>query len=177
MRLIAELEKAPDTEPTIPLHRPTRESHDHDVTVAGVGDLMVSIAQCCKPVPHDPIIGFITRGRGVTVHRKNCTNIQQFSDEERARLIDVAWTSRTAKTYPVDIKIEAFDRSGLIRDITSILAHERINVLALNTRTELVDLTVDFSMTVEIGDIDQLSRVLNRLSSLPNVYAVHRARR
>ena len=142
--------------------------------VAGVGDLLVSLAKCCQPVPCDHIIGFITRGRGVTVHRQNCPNVEQLSDEERARLIDVDWAGQTSKTYPVDIHIEAFDRPGLIRDITAILAHERMNVLALNTQTNSDDLTVDFGMKIEIENLDQLSRVLNRLGSLPNVQNVSR---
>ncbi|HYW75702.1 MAG TPA: GTP diphosphokinase [Gammaproteobacteria bacterium] len=102
-----------------------------DVTVAGVGNLLTRLARCCCPVPGDAIVGFITRGRGVTVHRLDCTSILRLPEAKHDRLVDVEWGSRASGRYSVDVVVEAYDRFGLLRDIATVLAAEHINVLAL----------------------------------------------
>ncbi len=168
--------------PVVPLEkavpspaRPPREGGGPgEIHIQGVGNLMCHMAQCCKPVPEDAIIGYITRGRGVTIHRRDCPSVLRLDGENRARLIEVSWSSKTENAYPVDVHVEAFDRPGLLRDITSLLANEKINVLALTTYMDKHDLTARIELTIEITDIGQLSRVLDRIGQLPNVREVRR---
>ncbi len=106
------------------------------IKIRGVGNLLTTIASCCKPVPGDPIIGYITLGRGVSIHREDCNNAFQLRQNEAERIIEVSWSEEGESTYPVDIFIEAFDRSGLLRDVMMVLANEDINVIAAQTRSD-----------------------------------------
>lgn len=142
--------------------------------IEGVGNLLTHMAQCCHPVPNDPIVGYITRGRGVTVHRRDCANILRLQNDERERIIEVDWGGQDEATYPVDISILAYDRSGLLRDITSVLASEKINVIGVNTHTDKKDHAAHMLLTVEIEDLTELSRVLSRIGQLPNVIEARR---
>ena len=146
-----------------------RRKRSGDVRISGVGDLLTQIAQCCRPLPNDPIVGYITRGRGVSIHRADCHNVLALAETERARLIDVAWSGGTEETYPVDIAVEAYDRKGLLRDATAVVSNETLNIVAIEARTEPSTQIVDMRITVEIRDIEQLSRVLDCLAQLPNV--------
>ncbi|WP_242519189.1 RelA/SpoT family protein [Halochromatium roseum] len=146
-----------------------------EVVVAGVPDLMTQIASCCHPVPDDPIIGFITRGRGVAVHRANCSNITNLTDEEQERLIDVEWAEQpNHATYPVDIVITAADRKGLLRDVSSVLADEDANVIATETQTDATNDRASMRFRVEVSDIDQLEQVCAKLRQLSDVIEVRR---
>jgi GTP pyrophosphokinase len=121
------------------LAKPKRQSSKatkSDITVLGVGNLKTSMANCCRPVPGEPIVGFITQGRGVTVHRQDCSNILQLRLDEPQRIIEVEWGERAETRYPVTIEIQAWDRSGLLRDVTGLLGNEKVNVLAVNTLTD-----------------------------------------
>lgn len=147
-----------------------------EVVVEGVDDLMTQIARCCKPVPNDPIVGFITRGRGVTVHRKNCSKIKRLSDDERQRLVDVDWvdSDSTKGSYPVDVQVVAIDRKGLLRDISSILTHEEVDVSGVNTKSDRGMDRAHMIFTIEIVDMRQLSRLLEKIAQLPDVLVVRR---
>ena len=140
------------------------------VQVKGVGDLLTRLAKCCSPVPGDPIIGYITRGTGVTVHRRDCPNIKGLSDTER--LVDVQWGSSTS-AYPVDIRIEAFDRSGLLRDIAAIVADAGINMSSANVSAH-PDNTATFQVVLLITSVDQLRNVLAKLEGLPHILEIRR---
>ncbi len=142
--------------------------------IQGVGNLMTTTARCCRPVPNDPIIGYITRGRGVTIHRQDCGNILRLRGEDRDRLITVDWGQPDEAGYQVDILVEAYDRAGLLRDITSLLASEKINLTSANTRTDAQDGIAYMNLTLEIADISQLSRVLTRIGQLQNVISARR---
>jgi GTP pyrophosphokinase len=142
--------------------------------IRGVGNLLTSLARCCNPVPNDPIIGYITRGRGVTIHRQDCGNILRLQGEERARLIEVDWGAPSSENYPVDISIEAYDRGGLLRDIAALLANEKINVTGVNTTTDPLDGIARMNLSLEISDISQLSRVLSQIGQLQNVVEARR---
>jgi GTP pyrophosphokinase len=145
------------------------------IHVVGVGELLTNLARCCRPAFGDPIIGFITQGRGVSIHRSDCRNIINLPNEKRSRLIEVKWSGGDEKrTYPVDVEIEAVDRQGLLIDIFSVLGNEKVNVIATNTLSEKRNHTARVDVTLEISDIDQLSRVLNRISQLPNIMEVRR---
>jgi GTP diphosphokinase / guanosine-3',5'-bis(diphosphate) 3'-diphosphatase len=142
-----------------------------NLEVMGVGDLLTRLAPCCKPLPGDAIIGFVTRGRGVTVHRTDCPNVANISD--RDRLLAVAWGNGNRQLYPVQIRVSAWDRVGLLRDITSVAADEKINILSVLTNTHS-DRSVTILMTIEVGDIPQLSHILSRFENIRDVYDVIR---
>jgi GTP pyrophosphokinase len=142
--------------------------------IQGVGNLLTTTARCCKPVPNDPIVGYITRGRGVTIHRQDCGNILRLQGDDRSRLIEVNWGEQADNGYLVDIVVEAYDRSGLLRDITALLANEKLNVNSVSTTTDDRDGIARMQLTLEIADIRQLSRVLSRIAQLPNVIVARR---
>lgn len=138
--------------------------------VTGLRDLLTRLANCCKPVYGDPIVGFITRGRGITVHRADCPNILHTNEPER--VIPVNW-GETPQQYPVTIRIEAWDRVGLLRDITTLVADEGLNALSVLTNVH-EDRTVTILMTLEVTSVQQLSRILQKLESVRDVYDVRR---
>jgi GTP pyrophosphokinase len=146
-----------------------------EVVVAGVDDLMTSMARCCKPVPYDPVIGFVTRGRGVTVHRRDCANIHALQEDERQRLVEVHWSDQQSQTaYAVDFLVVANDRKGLLRDISSILTSEDIDVIGVNTHSDRKMDTASMRFTIEVCDMEQLSRLLCKVEQLPDVNLVKR---
>jgi GTP pyrophosphokinase len=140
------------------------------IQVSGVGDLLTRLAQCCKPVPGDPIIGYITRGTGITVHRRDCPNVKNISDSER--LIEVQWGGMR-EAYPVNIRVEAFDRPGLLRDIASIVADQSISMSAVHVETH-GDNTATVQATLQITGIEQLRDILSKLEELRDVLEVRR---
>ena len=134
------------------------------ILVVGVDKLLTVPAKCCKPAPPDSIIGFVSRGRGVTIHRRGCANVKRLAAE---RLVARIGACRRTATFPVDIVIEANDRTGLLRDITEILSRERINVTATNSASR--DASARMLLTVEINNLDQLNRVLALIRDVPGV--------
>ncbi|PMR71457.1 GTP diphosphokinase [Halomonas heilongjiangensis] len=147
-----------------------------DITVLGVGNLKTSMANCCHPVPGESIVGFITQGRGVTVHRQDCPNILQLRMDEPQRIIEVEWGERARTQYPVDIEIQAWDRSGLLRDVTGVLSNDKVNVLSVNTLTDTDDGIARMAITVEVDGLETLGRLFSRIQQLPNVIEVRRLR-
>lgn len=147
-----------------------------DIQIQGVGNLMTQIAGCCQPLPGDAIVGYITQGRGVSIHRQDCASVLQLGGREPERIIQVSWGPVPVLTYPVDIIIRAYDRSGLLRDVSQVLLNERINVLAVNTRSNKEDNTALMSLTIEIPGLDALGRLLGRISQLPNIIETRRNR-
>ena len=147
-----------------------------DIQIQGVGNLLTQIAGCCQPLPGDPIVGYITQGRGVSIHRQDCGSVLQLGSREPERIIQVSWGPVPIQTYPVDIIIRAYDRSGLLRDVSQVLLNERINVLAVNTRSNKDDNTAAMSLTVEIPGLEALGRLLGRISQLPNIIEARRSR-
>ncbi len=144
------------------------------ISVRGVGNLLTTMARCCHPVPNDPVVGYITRGRGVTIHRQDCGNVLRLQGEDLDRLIEVEWGAESDAGYLTDIRVLAYDRAGLLRDITGVLANEKINLLGANTATDKEDGMARMSLTVEITDINQLSRALTLIGQLPNVVEARR---
>jgi GTP pyrophosphokinase len=150
-----------------------RPSGGGDIHIRGVGGLLTNLANCCSPVPGDSIIGFITRGKGVSVHRRDCVNILRLPDEKRSRLIAVSW-GEEAPTQAVDMMVEAQDRPGLLRDISNVFANANVNLLAVQTRTHPIDRSVHMELTAEVESLSQLSGLFDRIQALPNVYSVRR---
>jgi GTP pyrophosphokinase len=149
---------------------PTRETYTTSVRVLGTGDLLSRLARCCNPVPGDDITGYVTRGEGVTVHRSDCPNI--LHEGERERLVDVEW-GRRGHFYPVAVRIEAWDRVGLLRDMTTMVAEERVNMVGVHTQ-EHDDGRITISVTLETTGIEQLTRLLTKLEAVRGVVSVGR---
>ncbi len=158
-------EAAPADETPRPARRAAKPAGGSGILVVGVDKLMTVTARCCKPAPPDPIVGFVTRGRGVTIHRADCANVARL---DRVRLMPAAWGERTAEAvFPADIEVEAEDRTGLLRDITEVFTRERINVTATNTASR--DLRARMRFTIEIADRTQLNRVLAEIRRVRGV--------
>ncbi len=144
------------------------------VGVAGIGDLLCNFARCCRPVPPEPIVGYITQGRGVSIHRQDCGNFLGLNQRSPERVLETSWGDSDKGSYPVDLTLHAFDRNGLIRDITAILADEDANVLDLKSSTDRDSMQVIMALSLEIRDLPTLSTAITRLESLPNVVSVRR---
>jgi len=146
-----------------------------DVIVEGVDDLMTHLARCCKPVPNDDIVGFITRGHGVSVHRSDCATLKNLQQKEQARLVEVAWAQQPAEAnYAVDIRVLAMDRKGLLRDISSILTNEEVDVIGVSTQSNRKTDQANMRFTVEVSNMRQLSRILEKISQMPDVMQTYR---
>jgi GTP pyrophosphokinase len=141
------------------------------VEVLGVGNLLTTQANCCRPVPGDPIVGYISRGRGIIYHHRDCTNVTNLPDPDR--LVPVSWGKESEATYPVSVRVSALDRVGLLKDMSVMLAEERVNILSVLTQTH-DDRTVTLLLTVEVEGVRHLSRVMNRLEAVRDVLDVQR---
>ena len=162
---------------TLPLQRPRSEPEDSDdVRIEGVGNLLHQMASCCQPVPGDLIGGYITRGRGISIHRQDCPQFINLGNRQPERIIDVNWAERAGTRYPARILIEAWDRRELIRDIGTLLASEHINVTAMNARHTDQSDQVIIELTVQVDDFDQLSGLLTKMQSIQSVTNSRRVR-
>ena len=153
-----------------------RKEHapDSSRAITGVGDLMSNFARCCRPVPPEPIVGYITQGRGVSIHRQDCGNFLGLNQRSPERVLEVSWGDSDSGSYPVDLELRAFDRSGLIRDITAVLADAHANILDLQSHTDRKSMETVTAMRLEIADLPTLSTVISKLESLPNVVYARR---
>jgi GTP pyrophosphokinase len=152
-----------------------RNEGPESVEVSGVGDLLCNYARCCRPVPPEPIVGYITQGRGVSIHRQDCGNFLGLNQRHPERIIEIKWGATSdSRDYPVDLSIHAYDRSGLIRDITGVLADEDANVIDMTSHTDKQSLQVVMGLSIEIRDLPTLSTVISKLEQLPNVVSVRR---
>lgn len=151
-----------------------KDASSSDLRIEGVGDLLTVMARCCQPVPGDAVIGYITLGRGVSVHRQDCPNIIHASEKQKHRFLQVSWGRTTQERYLVDIIIKAFDRAGLLKDITAILANEKAHVYSLHTKTDKKENMAYTTVTLEIESLISLSRMFTKLSQIPNVLEVKR---
>ncbi|MBU6349298.1 MAG: bifunctional (p)ppGpp synthetase/guanosine-3',5'-bis(diphosphate) 3'-pyrophosphohydrolase [Chloroflexi bacterium] len=142
--------------------------------VQGVEGLLTNLGKCCHPVPGDPIVGYVTKGRGVTIHTQKCPNINRLLGNEHSRIIEVSWTTLQEKTYPVKIHISAYDRSGLVRDIAALVADEHVNMRNIEAVTGQKDNLAVIAATLEIQDVTQLTRILTKIEHLPNIKEVYR---
>ena len=150
---------------------PQQPARTGGVRVKGVGDLLVRFAKCCHPIPGDPIQGFITRGKGVTVHLRTCPTI--INEREVSRLIEVEWDAAPTQTYPIAIRVEAYDRTGILSEITQIVAEAKVNIVAANVNVS-PDHTAIVRATLQVASLSQLARVLARLEQLKDVISVSR---
>ena len=140
------------------------------VLVVGIDSLMTQLAKCCKPAPPDAISGFVTRGKGVSVHRRDCSNFRELAARSAERVIEVEWGSTQAEgaaVYPVDVGVEAADRQGLLRDISEVFAKEKMNVIGVQTQS--IKGTAWMTFTVEVADSGRLNKVLGLVAEVPGV--------
>lgn len=147
---------------------------DSSVNVLGVGNLLTTIANCCMPIPDDDITGFITKDRGVSVHKADCKNILHLKEKDQARLIEVEWGNANVQNYPVNLLIHANDRHGLLSDITKTLSDDKLNVIQVNTISNKKEQTARMAVTLEIRDSQQLTRIMDKITQLRNVIDVSR---
>ena len=151
--------------------RPKAKDH---IVVEGVGNLMTHIARCCQPIPGDSIQGYITMGRGVSIHREDCEQLKELSRRNPERLIDAVWGENYSGGYGLTIRILSNDRSGLLRDITTVLANEKINVMGVRSRSNVREQTAEIDMELEIYNINAFNRALAKLSQLNDVISAKR---
>ncbi|MEA2640251.1 MAG: diphosphokinase / guanosine-3,5-bis(diphosphate) 3-diphosphatase, partial [Chloroflexota bacterium] len=161
----------PQPEPQLPPATSPAVETTGGVRVDGVGDLFTRLARCCTPVPGDPIIGFITRGRGITVHRSDCSSV--LNEDEPERLVAVQWGSSGKDAFPVTMHIVGYDREGLVRDIAAVVADEKLSISGLNVAVQR-DQTAVLTATLNVPDIEKLSRVMARIQGVRDVLSVER---
>ncbi|WP_350550340.1 GTP diphosphokinase [Pseudoalteromonas sp. 120-MNA-CIBAN-0494] len=164
-----------EDEPVIRFKTPTKVTGDNNgIVVDGVGSLMSHVAKCCRPVPGDEIIGYITQGRGIGVHRDDCDSFDNLKTQHPERVISVSWSDDIHNSYALSIRIEASDRSGLIRDISVVLANEKVNVLNMNVNTVDDNQIAIFTMQIEVHDLSGTNRVLSKLHQIEGVHSAKR---
>jgi len=168
---VQRLQHARETHPDT-RQRPERQ-REPDVEVQGIGDLLSTYARCCKPVPPEPIAGYITVGRGVSIHSQSCANLARLSLKAPARVLAVTW-GKGEREVPVDIEVQAFDRRGLVRDVSAALADEKISIRGMTTVTDKRDNVARMQISFSITGLPQLSKVLTRIAQLPNVISARR---
>jgi GTP pyrophosphokinase len=145
-----------------------------DLRIEGVGNLLTFMARCCQPVPGDEVLGYITIGRGVSIHRRDCPNIIHASDKQKQRFLQVSWGTSTRENYVVDVLIKAFNRSDLLKDITSLLFNEKAHVFSLQSNSNKHENMAFITLTLEIDGLSSLSRLLSKLDQVPNVIETRR---
>lgn len=180
-QLLHPAEAVPADDDRIVLHRPRSEAADGragkgGVLVVGIDSLLTTLARCCRPAPPDAIAGFVTRGRGVAVHRRDCSNLRHMAARDPGRVIEVAWGERGAAdgarepaVYPLDVLVEASDRQGLLRDISEVFAKEKVNVTGVHTQSARDRGTAWMTFTVEVADTTRLAAVLQRVAQVAGV--------
>ncbi len=161
-------------QPVLQTVAPSQHDGAGDISISGVGNLLTHIAGCCKPLPGEAIVGYITVGRGVSIHRQDCKKLLHLQAVEPERIVEVSWAGRKTETYPVDIEIEAYDRQGLLRDITFMLSNEHINVISMSTDTDVKSHMASMRLRVEVPGLAELANLFAKLNGLPNVANVRR---
>jgi len=151
-----------------------RSKDNGRVVVEGVGNLMHHIARCCQPIPGDEIVGFITQGRGISIHRADCDQLEELRAHAPERIVDAVWGESYSSGYSLVVRVLSNDRSGLLRDITTILANEKVNVLGVSSRSDTKKQLATIDMDIEIYNPQVLGRVLAKLNQLPDVIEAKR---
>ncbi len=166
----ASTETEPDIETYTKTVAPTAQNY---FQISGIDDLLTRIAKCCKPIPGDAVVGYITQGRGVSIHRKDCSNISHLP-EEHSRLIHVSWDEKQTGHYFVDLQIRAHQREGLLRELTALLANARVDLIAINSTINKKNHLLFIVMTVQIQDMKELKNLVNQINQVEMVYDVKR---
>lgn len=157
---------------TITRRRPVAK--DADIEVQGVGNLLTHLAGCCKPVPGDEVAGYVSVGKGIAVHREDCKDLANLRVQHPDRVIEVSWREEVEQFYPVIVSISAYDRQGLLRDVSVIFANARVNVMQVQTKTDELDQMARMYLHLEVKSLSQLRNVMDKISQLPGVIEVRR---
>ncbi len=174
-QILGFLQSEPEQDPFKKVKKESKTLASKDeVSIHGVGNLMTQFGRCCKPVPGDEIIGFITVNSGITIHKRDCSNILALPEAKRQRLIEVEWGQGADSVYPVEISMTAYQRTGLMQDVSTILANLKVNLLEINSTTNQAEQMVYTRLTIEIHSVDDLVAIIDKLSQLPNVQDVRR---
>ena len=163
---------ASPSQPGVVTHGSKAAGAGSGILIVGVDKLMTGLARCCKPAPPDAIVGFVTRGKGITIHRQSCGNVARMRERQPERLIDSNWGTPRDEVFPVDIVVEAMDRQGLLRDISEVFSREKINVTAVNTLSR--NLQARMSFTIEVKSLDQLKFALSLVQDVHGVLSAGR---
>ncbi|MFN6262161.1 MAG: GTP diphosphokinase [Chromatiaceae bacterium] len=164
----------PEIDPRL-ISKPMQTQSKSHVVVQGVGNLLTHMAGCCQPLPGDAIIGYITQGRGIAVHRDDCDQFKNLQEQHPERVVEAAWGDQYASGYEASIRIVAHDRNGLLRDITSILANEKANVLRMSSNSDVARQTATIYMTLELYNLDSLNKLLTKVSQIDDVIEAKRS--
>jgi len=169
----------PPVEPTVTQSgNPVTSRHstlDHSaLSIEGIGNLLTTLARCCQPLPGDPVRGFITKGRGVSVHRADCGSLARLARRDPDRVIEVSWGRASAQAYEVDVEVRGYDRKGLQKDVTSVISNAATHIIASSSRLFVQTGEVEMRFTLRVRDFEQLSALLGKLQALPNVIDVRR---
>ncbi len=151
-----------------------RKSSSDSVTVSGVGNLLTHMAKCCQPVPGDEILGFITQGRGISVHRRDCEQLDNALHQAPEREVEVQWGNSVQKNYAVTLQVTASDRQGLLRDISTIIANDRVLITGMASHLDTLKRTIRMSITLEISNSEMLNRLISKLRQLDDILDVKR---
>lgn len=169
------LENKPNPQQELELMmRKPKSSAPAGISIFGVGNIKTQLAACCRPLPGDDIVGYITVGRGVTVHRADCANLRAMQGDDPARIIEVSWVDAEATAYPVDIFLRGRQRSGLLKDVVSVFANDNVPITAAHTEQHAEDYTKTMLISIEISRVDDLGRLLLKLDQIPGVLEVRR---
>lgn len=176
-RVLQEIAHPPEPDELRPVS-PASARHvtlNHDaLSIEGIGNLLTTLARCCQPLPGDPVRGFITKGRGVSVHRADCGSLARLLRRDPDRIIEVNWGSAAAQAYEVDIELRGYDRKGLQKDVTGLVSNAGTHIIASSSRLLAQTGEVEMRFTLRVRDFEQLSTLLGKLLALPNVVDVRR---
>jgi GTP pyrophosphokinase len=174
-RVLQEAAQPPEVSQSAPpvAARPAKLDHAA-LSIEGIGNLLTTLARCCQPLPGDPVRGFVTRGRGVSVHRSDCASLARLARRDPDRVIEVTWGSAASQAYEVDIEIRGYDRKGLQKDVTSVISNAATHIIASSSRMFARTGEVEMRFTLRVRDFEQLSTLLGKLHALPNVVEARR---
>jgi GTP pyrophosphokinase len=172
-RALHETHAPPPMAPAPAAPRAPRRGKDA-VVIEGVGNLLTVLARCCQPLPGDAIAGYITRGKGVSIHRADCASFARLRARDPARAIEVEWGGGRAQAYDVDVLVRGYDRKWLHKDVTNVIAAANVHLLAANTRVDASSGLATMNFAVRVADFEQLSVLLARLAAVPNVIEARR---
>jgi len=153
---------------------PSTKSSDKGVTVKGVNNLKVRTAKCCNPVPGDDIVGYITRGRGISIHRRGCPNLKSLIEKDEERIIEVEWDQKRSESYSVDINITAVDKTALLNDVTRLIKNEQIKLLSVNARVDKYG-KAHIELSIELGSREHMKDIMNKIKDISGVLSVMRS--
>jgi GTP pyrophosphokinase len=168
----AEAASEPAEEAVLPTRQSKAAGSGSGILIVGVDRLMTGLARCCKPAPPDPIVGFVTRGKGISIHRQSCSNVARMKERQPERLITADWGAPRDEVFPVDVVVEAMDRQGLLRDVSEVFSREKINVTAVNTLTK--NLQARMAFTLEVRGLEELKLALGLVRDVPGVLSAAR---